>query len=91
MLQFTVPQLQDLLTAVRLRRDLDLPNGAKDNGDTEGASAGGRQKRTLLDSSLPNFNLWPVNQPILYMFDGAHSESNFIMNNLSWYPARLYT
>ena len=78
-----MPKLQDLLTAVRLRRDLDLPNGAKDIEDDQGVSrpAPGRHKRKLVNSNLPNFQLWPANQPI---FDGTHSESYSKMINLIW-------
>ena len=85
-LQLTVRQLQDLLTAVRLRRDLDMPGGARDlQGDvgvprpapapgSAPRGSGSRHKRKLIDFNLQAFKKWPANQAIPYMFDGTHSE-----------------
>ena len=57
-----------MLTALRLRRNLDMPGMQQDHF--------GRQKRKLIDFQIAteSFKKWPTTGPIPYMFDGTHSE-----------------
>ena len=73
-----MPQLQDMLTELRRRRDLDLVDADRQIQEDVGIvrAAPGRQKRKLIDFSLKSFSKWPTTTPIPYMFDGTHSKSN---------------
>ena len=74
--QFTVSQLQDIVTALRIRRNLDLPRGQEQVQENTGVSnpSSGRQKRKLIDFKVNSFQKWNTNTPIPYMFDGRHSK-----------------
>ena len=82
--QFTVSQLQDMLTSLRLRRDLDTPppRDPEDLTDQMDADTGRpresqRHKRKLVDFKVNPFQKWPTSTPIPYIFDGTHSELNY--------------
>ncbi len=71
-LQFTVPQLQDILTSLRMRRDLDMPAPVPVRAALTGGATAARRKRKLIDFRTNSFQKW--SGPIPYMFDGQHSE-----------------
>ena len=75
--QFTVTQLHDMLIALRMRRDLDMPNGEDLESGRARSSANQRRKRKLIDFKVNSFQKWPAGQAIPYMFDGTHSEYRF--------------